>query len=115
MELNLAVVCGPLSAAPELRTVGSGAQLAAFSVRTHPGERATSVPVTWWDPPAWVAEVGEGDELLVLGAVRRRFFRAGTGTGSRVEIEAAFVSRPGARQRASLRRRVDAGLEALDR
>jgi single-strand DNA-binding protein len=115
VELNLAVVCGPLSGAPELRSVASGARVASFAIRTHPGERATSVPVSWWDPPTWAEDLAAGDELLVLGAVRRRFFRAASGTGSRVEVEAAFVSRPGSRQRATLRRRVDVGLDALDR
>lgn len=114
MELNLAVVAGSLSSAPVVRTVASGARIASLSLRTHAGAVTTSVPVSWWDPPAWVEELVADDELLVLGAVRRRFFRAGGGTGSRVEVEAAFAGRPGRRQRAAVRRRVEAGLEGLD-
>ena len=37
------------------------------------------------------SEFDVGDEVVALGRVRRRFFRAGAGTGSRVEIEASHV------------------------
>jgi hypothetical protein len=114
MDLNLAVVLGPLSTTPDVRTVPSGARVASFSVRTRAREHTTSVPVSWWDPPAWIEELAPDDELLVLGTVRRRFFRTATGPGSRVALEAAFVGPPGRRQRASVRRRIEAGLEELD-
>ena len=46
MELNLAVVRGPLSSAPDLRTLPSGAEVANLAVRTPVDGKATSVPIT---------------------------------------------------------------------
>ena len=47
-----------------------------------------------------------GDEVVVVGRVRRRFFRAGGATASRVEVEAEVVARARDRRRvqAALRR-----------
>jgi len=113
MELNLAVVRGPLSSAPDLRTLPSGTEVANLAIRTPVEGTATSVPVTLWDPPAWIADLAAGDELLVLGAVRRRFYRAGAATGSRVDVEASFVARPGKRQLGAFTRRIQASLGEL--
>jgi single-strand DNA-binding protein len=113
MELNLAVVRGPLSSAPDLRTLSSGADVASLAVRTPIDGKSTSVPVTVWDPPEWIADLAEGDELLVLGSVRRRFYRAGAATGSRVDVEATFVARPGKRQLGVFARRIQESLGDL--
>lgn len=113
MDFNMVVVRGPLSTGPELRTLPSGSSVATLSLRAHAGDRTTSVPVSVWDPPAWIAELAEGDELIVLGAVRRRFYRAGAGTGSRVDVEAAFVGRPRRRELGTVSRRVEAMLSEL--
>jgi hypothetical protein len=69
--------------------------LATFAVKTHALEPpATSVPVAVWDPPAWLESIDHGDELVVAGCLRRRFFRSPTGgLGSRVELEASLVGR----------------------
>lgn len=108
MELNLAVLRGPLSADPEIRTLPSGASVATVAVRAPAGERPTSVPVTVWDPPAWLGELADGDEVIVLGAVRRRFYRSAGGTGSRVDVEATFIGRPGKRQVGTVVRQMEA-------
>jgi single-strand DNA-binding protein len=113
MPLNLVVVRGPLSAAPELRTLASGAEVASLAIRAPLDGTATSVPVTVWDPPAWIADLVDGDELLVLGAVRRRFYRAAAATGSRVDVQASFVARPGKRQLGAAARRIEASLVDL--
>ena len=112
--VNLVVVRGECSGAPELRELESGRRLAALAVRAPgPDGRATSVPVTVWEPAAWVEDLDEGVEIVVVGAVRRRFFRTAVGgAGARVDVEATFVGRAGQRRQldAALRR---AG-EALD-
>jgi single-strand DNA-binding protein len=113
MEMNLVVVRGPLSGAPEVRALPSGTSVANLGVRTRAGDRSTSVPVTVWDPPAWLAELAEGDDVIVLGAVRRRFYRSGPGTGSRVDVESVFIGRAGKRQIGAVARRLEASLEAL--
>lgn len=115
-RVNLVVVCGPCSGPPELRTLESGRNLAALAVRSRGVDgRTTSVPVTVWGPAAWVEDLDEGVEVVVVGAVRRRFFRtAAGGAGTRVDVEAVFVGRAGnARQRDAARRRVEAALESL--
>ncbi len=64
--------------------------------RRRPGgtDSATSVPVTVWDPPAWLEAVEADDPLVVIGTVRRRFFatRSG-GRGAKAEVEAVTVAR----------------------
>ncbi len=113
MELNLAVIRGPLSADPDVRVLDSGSTIATLAVRAPAGERVTSVPVSVWEPPAWVAELGEGDEVVVLGAVRRRFYRSGGGTASRGAVEAAFIGRAGKRQLGTVVKRMEATLAEL--
>jgi single-strand DNA-binding protein len=114
-ELNVAVVRGACSSPAEVRTLPSGSVLAQLQVTTRVDGRAVSVPVAVPDPPVWVTEVDTGDVVIVIGAVRRRFFQAGGTTASRVEIEAATVARPRDRRKvAAARRRVDVALGALD-
>jgi single-strand DNA-binding protein len=107
--VNLAIVCGPCSAAPELRVLESGIRVASLSVRVPAGEQATSVPVTVWDPPAWIEALDAGDEVIVVGQVRRRFYSRPGGVGSRVDLEAVTIAR------ARDRRRVDAALRRASR
>ena len=113
-SFNVAIVRGACSSPPELRVLPSKQRLAQIQVTTRVDGRAMSVPVSVIDPPAWLEELDTGDELVVLGAVRRRFFRAGGTTASRVEIEAEVVCRGRDRRRSrGLRRRVEELLEAL--
>ena len=102
--LNLAVLWGRCSAGVEVRTLESGRRVASFSVRTPaaalprrrgsgPGA-ATSVPVTVWEPPAWLETVEADEPLVVVGTVRRRFFATRTGgRGAKAEVEAVSVAR----------------------
>ena len=79
--------------APEIRVLESGTRLATFAVRCAGGaagdDRATSVPVTVWDPPAWLETLEPGDAgRSSSGRLRRRFFQRPGGVGSRVDVEA---------------------------
>ncbi|MGZ4756050.1 MAG: single-stranded DNA-binding protein [Acidimicrobiia bacterium] len=107
-RLNLVVVRGECSGAPELRELESGRKLAAVSVRAPgPDGRSTSVPVTVWEPAGWVEDLTEGADVIVVGAVRRRFFRTAVGgSAARVDVEAVFIGRAGQRRQldAALRR-----------
>lgn len=114
--LNLSVLAGPCSGPPELRVLASGARLASLAVRVPATDgRATSVPVSVWNPPGWIETLHTDDEVVVVGRVHRRFFRVATGgTGSRVEVESEAIARGGdGRRRASLRRRAEATLTVL--
>lgn len=99
--VNLVVLRGVASSPAELRTLPSGRRLATLSIRVPGGDsRATSVPVATWDPPAWLADLDADDALVVVGTLRRRFFRDGRGaTASRIEVEATTVGRGGDRRR----------------
>lgn len=126
--LNLAVVWGCCSAGVDVRVLASGRRLASLSVRTRAGapprhggsrernrrEGATSVPVTVWDPPAWLEGLEPGDPVVVVGSVRRRFFatQAG-GRGTKAEVEAVSIARATPAQRTRAWRRATAVLDAL--
>jgi single-stranded DNA-binding protein len=114
--VNLSVVCGDCSAAPEVRVLESGTRLATLALRCPSGdERATSVPVTVWDPPAWLETVAPGDRVVVVGRLRRRFFQRPGGVGSRVDLEADVIARAGDRRRgAAALRRAQRALEPLE-
>jgi single-strand DNA-binding protein len=114
-ELNVAVVRGTCSSPADVRTLPSGDVLAQLQVSARVGEAVTSVPVAVVDPAAWVQELDAGDEIVVVGHVRRRFFRAAGATASRVEIQAELVARARDRRRmTAARRRVESLLAAID-
>ena len=112
--VNVAVLRGICPNPPEVRVLESGRRLASLAVRTHgPGARATSVPVTVWEPPAWLEEVAPGEELVVVGAVHRRFFRTATGSAAKAEVEASYVARATRQRLAAAWRRAEDALEGL--
>jgi single-strand DNA-binding protein len=92
-DLDLAVVVGSLSSDPVATTLPSGSTLIRYEVTVRDAAPADTVPVSWLDPsrpPALAA----GDRVVVVGRVRRRFFRAGGATRSATEVVAGSVSRP---------------------
>src|SRR4051812_18471029 len=98
--MNVVAVRGTLSRAPEVRELPSGTRLVAYEVTvSREGERSESVPVSWADPPASAASLVAGDDVVVVGRVRRRFFRTGGGTQSRTEVVADTVLKAGSRRR----------------
>jgi single-strand DNA-binding protein len=114
-SLNVAILRGTCSSPAEVRVLPSTQALAQLQITTRIDGRALSVPVSVLEPPAWVEALDAGDEVVVVGHVRRRFFRAGGATGSRVEVEAEIVAR--ARDRRRLRtveRRIEEVMESLE-
>lgn len=90
--MNLTILRGHLRRAPETRTLASGDLVVGYElVAGRPGERAEPVPVVWHDPPAAASALAEGDEVVVVGRVRQRFFRVAAGTQSRTEVVADAV------------------------
>lgn len=90
--MNLSVVTGHLSRPPEHRTLPSGEQLVSYDLSVAgPDDRVESVPVAWPSAPAAAADLVAGDAVLVVGRVRRRFFRADGSTQSRTEVVATGV------------------------
>lgn len=94
---NLAVIRAVINRVPELRVLASGDEILNFdmTIRGEDGP-AESVPVVWINPPAAGHKLGEGQDVVVLGRIRRRFFRAGGSTGSRTELCAHRIVPSGA-------------------
>jgi len=115
---NVVVLRGRVNRPPVERVLPSGDRLAAIDVTvpggvagatTGRGSRSESVPLAWFDAPAWAADLEPGTEILVRGRVRRRFFRAGAALQSRTEVvvEQAAPLRQVAKCVALLRRVTD--------
>ena len=111
-ENNLVVLRGTLVSEPRVRELPSGSVVVQFDVTTRDDGGAQSVPVAWFEPAARGVPGTPGDQLLVIGSVRRRFFRAGGVTQSRTEVVADTVvaARHAKRARAALER-ARAGLD----
>lgn len=89
--MNIVFLRGRLSRPAEVRVLESGTTVVNYEVTvTREGAPNDSVPVLWQDPPASAraGNYAEGDEVVVLGRVRRRFFRTAGGTQSRTEVVA---------------------------
>lgn len=113
--INLTVLVGTLSRPAELRSLPSGDAVLGLELTVRAGGSPTeSVPVSWFDPPPGAARWGEGEELLVVGRTRRRWFRAGGATQSRTEVVAttAIPVRRAAAARKALRAAIDPVLGA---
>jgi single-strand DNA-binding protein len=112
--VNLTILRGHLSRPPEQRELPSGDVVVAYEV-TIPGDgdrRAESVPVTWLGARPGAADLSPDTEVVVIGRVRRRFFRAGGATQSRTEVAADRVIP--ARQAAVALRAVRAALASAE-
>jgi single-strand DNA-binding protein len=90
--MNIVIVQGVLSRPCELRQLRSGDHVAAYEVTVrHEEGPADTVPVVWHGAPASACSLDVGEEVVVTGRVRRRFFRAGGVTQSRTEVVADAV------------------------
>jgi single-strand DNA-binding protein len=89
---NVVALVGRLARPAESRELPSGDRLVTYELTVRrPGERADTVPVVWFDAPARAAELAVDEQVVVVGRIRRRFFRAGGGTQSRTEVVADIV------------------------
>ncbi len=88
---NVALLRGVVVGEPMSRDLPSGSVVVQFDVSTliDAGEKKAkvSVPVSWVDPPHKALEpIEPGLDVVVVGTVRRRFFRSGGSTQSRTEV-----------------------------
>jgi single-strand DNA-binding protein len=98
--MNLVVLRGVLARPASEVELPSGSRLLSLEVTVRRAEAPTeTVPVSWADPPAWASVLDTGTEVVILGRVRRRFFRAGGVTQSRTEVVAARMVRSSARSK----------------
>ena len=99
--INVVVLEGSLSRPPAVRSLPSGDQIVTYEVTVRGQDQpAESVPVAWINPPARAAELPPGEVVVVVGRVRRRFFRTPAGTASRTEVLAEAVIPARQRKRA---------------
>lgn len=101
------MLTGRIAAPPEERALPSGDALSTWRLVVDrpiggrpapPGVRMPTVDtldcVAWGDDARRAAQgLSGGDVVTVSGALRRRFWRAGTGPVSRCEVEVATVER----------------------
>lgn len=106
---NVAILRGEILAEPSVRELANGSCVTQFDVSTSVGGRRKSVPVSWNGDH--LADLGQGEQVLVTGAVERRFFRAGGSTQSRTEVVAEAVVP--VRRRAAVRRTLESALAAV--
>lgn len=88
---NLSIVVGTVAADSTDRQLAAGNVVRSFDLSVV-GEERSSVPIAWWDPPARRAPLSKGQRVVVVGNVRRRFFRAQGATVSRTEVVATTVA-----------------------
>jgi single-strand DNA-binding protein len=90
--INLVALLGRLSRPAEQRLLPSGDRLVALEVTlAGPEGKDETVPVVWFDAPAAAGILDAGRPVLVVGRVRRRFYRANGVTQSRTEVVAETV------------------------
>jgi single-strand DNA-binding protein len=90
--MNLVTLLGRLSRPAEQRLLPSGDRLVALDVTlAGPDGKDETVPVVWFGAPASVGILDAGRPVLVVGRVRRRFYRANGTTQSRTEVVAEAV------------------------
>lgn len=100
--MNVVVIQGTLSSEPKERALPSGSVVTNWEVTTRVDGQARSVPVQWDTVNAAIRACAMGDEVIVLGSMRRRFFRAGGATASRTEVAASRLARP--KQKAAVKK-----------
>lgn len=89
--MNVVALRGRLARPAEERVLPSGDRLVSFEVTMEGPGRAETVPVVWFGAPARAAGYDVGAPVVVVGRVRRRFFKAGGATASRTEVVADVI------------------------
>ena len=110
--MNMVFLRGRLSSPAQQRVLRSGAVVVSYEVAVVNDDGPNdNVPVVWRDPPSpdRAARYDVGDEIVVVGCVRRRFFRAGGSIQSRTEVVAELLvpARQAKRAATVLSRRVE--------
>jgi hypothetical protein len=104
--MNVVIVRGRLSSVPRVTTFESGDLLVRYEVTVPNGDGAAadSVPVAWLGPAmkAPPVDLERGEEVVAVGRVRRRWFKAAGGPSrSSTEVVADKLVRASDRRRAS--------------
>ena len=90
-HLNVVVLRGVLSSPPRVRELPSGDSLTLLEITTRGAAEASTAPIVVPGADETVAALDAGTEVVVVGRVTRRYFRAGGVTQSRTEVVAEQV------------------------
>lgn len=119
--LNAVAIEGCLARPAEVRVLPSGGCILSLELTVRQeGCPTETVPVVWSEPPAWATVLDADERVVVVGRVRRRFYRAKGATQSRTEVVAEVVVRSSSRRRArralcQLSAQLEAAAACLDR
>lgn len=90
--MNIAVVRGTVLREPSERTLATGQRVVSIDVNVSYEDRPNeNLEVVWVDPPKNLLVPRQGNEVVAVGRVRRRFFKTASGTASRTEVVAETV------------------------
>src|ERR1700716_4032641 len=93
--MNVVTLQGRLARPAAERVLPSGDRLVNLEVTTDgPDGKAETVPVAWFSAPSSAADLDADQEVVVVGRVRRRFFRGEGGPQSRTEMLGKIVLQP---------------------
>jgi single-strand DNA-binding protein len=105
---NVVELRGKVTSAPAERELPSGSTITTFRLSVGrartPMTTGSKQSADWVDCAAWSPRARRsvggwqvGDQVEVSGALRRRYFRAGDGSGTRLEVEVIGARRAKAR------------------
>jgi single-strand DNA-binding protein len=108
-EDNAVELRGRVCSVPVERELPSGAVISTFRLSVARAKTAmttgSSQTVDWVDCTAWtgrtrrsVSSWAVGDQVEISGALRRRFYRSGDGSSTRLEVEVLSARRARARE-----------------
>ncbi|HVV35578.1 MAG TPA: hypothetical protein VHC63_03170 [Acidimicrobiales bacterium] len=110
--MNIAVVRGVVLREPSERTLATGQKVVSLDVNVAYDDRPNeNLEVVWVDPPRNLAVPRQGNEVVAIGRVRRRFYKAGGSVVSRTEVVADTVLT--ARQTSRINQALQRAAEAL--
>jgi single-strand DNA-binding protein len=90
--LNMAVIIGSLAKPVDIRPLPSGTSVVSFDLQVLRTDLSPdTVPITLSEMEETSTDWPVGEQLIVIGRVRRRFFRVGGSTQSRTEVVAEKV------------------------
>jgi single-strand DNA-binding protein len=90
--INVVAIEGRLARPAEQRVLPSGSQIVSMELTVRgDGHPTETVPLSWPDAPAWASTLDTDAQVVVIGRVRRRFFKAGGSTQSRTEVVVGSV------------------------
>jgi hypothetical protein len=96
--MNVVVLRGRLVAAPQWYDTRDGGRVAGFDLVIEGVSGRERVPVSFTDPPGWVADLEADDEIAVHGRVRKRFARVGTASRPFTDVVVDHAVRTGRRR-----------------